>query len=66
LNATDSYQHTWLGVFGTDITPDIAEALGLSSSQGRGSPVMDEDEGTPAGNANAGLHGGDMVVNNIN
>jgi serine protease Do len=47
LIATDSYQHPWLGAFGTDITPDIAQALGLSLSPGRGFLVMDEDEGSP-------------------
>jgi serine protease Do len=36
LIATDSYPHAWLGAFGIDIIPDIAEALGLCLSQGRG------------------------------
>jgi S1-C subfamily serine protease len=29
-----SYQHAWLGIAGTDITPDIAKAIGLNETKG--------------------------------
>ena len=60
LIVTGSYQHPWLGVFGVDITPDIARALGLDLNQAKGFLVMNVDEGSPA--YNAGLRGGERVT----
>jgi S1-C subfamily serine protease len=60
LIATGSYQHPWLGVFGVDITPDIAKALGLDLNQAKGFLVMNVDEGSPADNA--GIRGGERVT----
>jgi S1-C subfamily serine protease len=51
LIATGSYQHPWLGVFGIDITPDVAKALGLDLNQAKGFLVTNVDEGSHADNA---------------
>ncbi len=48
------YRHPWLGVSGSDITPEIAEALGLSEA--RGFLVVDVVTNSPA--AKAGIKGG--------
>lgn len=48
------YRHPWLGVSGTDITPEIAEALGLKEA--RGFLVIDVVANGPA--AKAGIKGG--------
>jgi serine protease Do len=63
LIATGSYQHPWLGLFGVDITPDIAKALGLDLNQAKGFLVMNVDEVSPA--YNAGVRGGerDTTIN---
>jgi serine protease Do len=65
LIATGSYEHPWLGVFGADITPDIAKALGLDLNQAKGFLVMNVDETSPA--YNAGVRGGErsIVINGI-
>jgi serine protease Do len=60
LIATGSYEHPWLGVFGVDITPDIAKALGLDLNQAKGFLIMSLDNGSPADNA--GIRGGDRVI----
>jgi serine protease Do len=60
LIATGSYQHPWLGVFGADITPDVAKALGLDLNQAKGFLVMNVDEGSPA--YKAGIRGGESVA----
>ena len=54
LVTTGSFKHPWLGVSGTDMTPGIAEALGLKEP--RGFLVVDVVDGSPA--AKAGIHGG--------
>ncbi len=48
------YRHPWLGVSGTDITPEIAEALNLQEA--RGFLVIDVVANSPA--AKAGIRGG--------
>jgi serine protease Do len=58
LIATGSYEHPWLGVFGVDITPDIAKALGLDLNQAKGFLVLNVDDRSPA--YNAGVRGGEM------
>jgi S1-C subfamily serine protease len=49
-----SFSHPWLGVSGTDMTPGIAEALGLEEP--RGFLVVDVVSGSPA--ESAGVRGG--------
>jgi serine protease Do len=60
LIETGSYQHPWLGMFGVDITPDVAKALGLDLNQAKGFLVMNVDDGSPADNA--GIRGGERVT----
>ena len=52
--ADGKYRHPWLGVSGSDITPEIAEALGLREA--RGFLVVDVVANSPA--AKAGIKGG--------
>ena len=61
LITAGSYQHPWLGLIGIDITPDIAEALGLSLDEAKGFLVIGVNEGSPADKA--GIRGGDRVTN---
>jgi serine protease Do len=63
LIAIGSYEHPWLGVFGVDITPDIAKALGLDLNQAKGFLVLNVDNRSPA--YNAGVRGGerDTTIN---
>jgi serine protease Do len=61
LIETGSYQHPWLGLSGVDITPDIANALGLGLQDAKGFLVINVNEGSPADNA--GIRGGDRVTN---
>ena len=56
LITTGSFQHPWLGVAGRDMTPGIAEHLGLKEP--RGFLVMDVVAGSPA--EKAGIRGGDQ------
>jgi S1-C subfamily serine protease len=58
LVTTGSFQHPWLGVSGTDMTPGIADALGLKEP--RGFLVVDVVAGSPA--EKAGIRGGDRQV----
>jgi serine protease Do len=53
------YQHPWLGVSGTSLNPDLAEAMKLDSDQ-RGALVVDVVPGGPADEA--GLQGSDRQV----
>ena len=61
LITNGTYLHPWVGVAGTDITPEIALALGLEEA--RGFLVMDITPGSPADKS--GIRGGDMPVTNI-
>jgi S1-C subfamily serine protease len=58
LIANGSYVHPWIGVSGTDMTPEIAIKLGLKEA--RGFLVIDIVMGSPA--ERAGIRGGDMPV----
>src|ERR671925_730975 len=58
LIANGSYVHPWIGVSGTDVTPEIALELGLKEA--RGFLVIDIVMGSPADRA--GIRGGDMPV----
>jgi S1-C subfamily serine protease len=53
-----SFSHPWIGLSGTNMTPEIANALGLKES--RGFLVVDTVSGSPA--EKGGLHGGNKVV----
>ncbi len=53
-----SFQHPWLGVSGTNMTPEIAEAIGLGEP--RGFLVIDTAPGGPADSA--GVQGGDTPI----
>lgn len=55
LVTTGSFEHPWLGVSGIDMTPEIAEAIGLGEP--RGFLVIETTPGGPA--ATAGVQGGD-------
>jgi S1-C subfamily serine protease len=52
------FEHPWLGISGTDVTPDIANAIGLQEA--RGFLVIDAVEGGPA--HMAGIQGGDRLA----
>jgi S1-C subfamily serine protease len=54
-----TYQHPYLGIVGTDITPELAEALGLAEA--RGFLVTDVTNGGPA--QKAGIRGGNSLFN---
>jgi len=54
-----SYQQPYIGISGTDLTPEIAEVMQLGSAQ-RGALVIDVNPGTPA--EAAGLEGSDRSV----
>ena len=59
LIRTGHYDHPWLGVSGTSLTPELATAMGLRPEQ-RGALVADVLPDGPAGRA--GLHGSDRQV----
>ena len=61
LISSGVYQHPWLGISGTDVTPEIAEALGLSEA--KGFLVTDITSESPADKA--GIRGG-YRIDNIN
>ena len=56
LITTGSFKHPWLGVAGRDMTPGIADRLGLKEP--RGFLVMDVVAGSPA--QTAGIRGGNQ------
>jgi S1-C subfamily serine protease len=62
LISTGSYKHPWLGISGTDVTPDIADSLKLKEP--RGFLVADVVDGSPA--QKAGIHGGSGDTTTIN
>jgi serine protease Do len=59
LIQTGRYEHAWLGVSGTSLTPALATAMGLKPEQ-RGALVVDVVPGSPADQA--GLRGSDRQV----
>ncbi|MDP9197340.1 MAG: trypsin-like peptidase domain-containing protein [Thermoproteota archaeon] len=54
LISQQTYKHPWIGISGTDVTPEIASALKLNQSTGF--LVIDVTPGSPA--SKAGLRGG--------
>jgi S1-C subfamily serine protease len=63
LITTGSYQHPWLGVAGRDMTPGIADRLGLDEP--RGFLVMDVVAGSPAEKAGILKGNQDAVIDGI-
>src|SRR5918996_1752597 len=59
LIASGDYQHPYLGIIGVDISPEIADALGLEEA--RGFLVTDVSRGSPA--QKAGIQGGNSLAN---
>jgi S1-C subfamily serine protease len=59
LIESGTYQHPYLGIRGMDVTPSIAEAMGLDSGT-RGALVVEVVEGGPA--QKAGLRGGTREI----
>lgn len=59
LIETGSYQHPWLGVSGGDITPTIAEDMGLDEET-KGALIAEVKEGGPA--EEAGVRGDDVII----
>lgn len=59
LIATGAYQHPYLGIRGTSLTPPLAEAMDLPATQ-RGALVIEVEAGGPSGEA--GLQGSDQEV----
>jgi S1-C subfamily serine protease len=53
-----SFNHPWLGLSGTNITPEIANVIGLKEP--RGFLVVDVISGSPA--EKAGIHGGKQLT----
>jgi len=53
------YAHSWLGISGTPMDPDLAQAMGLQADQ-RGALVVEVVPGGPAGKA--GLQGSDRTI----
>ncbi len=54
LIANGRYEHPWVGISGITLTSDLAQAMGLPSSQ-RGALIIEVVSGSPADKA--GLHG---------
>jgi serine protease Do len=59
LISSGVYQHPWLGISGTDVTPEIAEAVGLKEA--KGFLVTDITSESPADKA--GIRGGYKIDN---
>jgi len=59
LIKTGKYEHPWLGISGTSLTPDLAKANKLDETQ-QGVLIVDIANNGPA--AKAGLHGSDSQV----
>ena len=59
LISSGMYQHPWLGISGTDVTPEIAEAVGLEEA--KGFLVTDITSESPADRA--GIRGGYKIDN---
>jgi serine protease Do len=59
LIKTGHYEHSWLGISGTSLAPDLSKAMGLKADQ-RGVLVVEVTPGSPADKA--GLRGSDRQV----
>ena len=62
LIQTGSYEHPWLGISGYNLTPDLAEAMGLNNST-RGTLVASIIEGGPADQAGLRESTSTVIIN---
>ena len=58
LISDNVYRHPWIGISGTDLTPDIASAINVTKPSGF--LIIDITPNSPA--SKAGLHGGDKLI----
>jgi serine protease Do len=64
LISTGTYSHPYLGISGTDVTPDIAQAMNLPSDT-RGALVEQVTPGGPAANANLQGSNNTVTINGV-
>jgi serine protease Do len=64
LISTGTYSHPYLGISGTDVTPDIAQAMNLPSDT-RGALVEQVTPGGPAANANLQSSNTNVTINGV-
>lgn len=64
LISTGTYSHPYLGISGTDVTPDIAQAMNLPSDT-RGALVDQVTPGGPAANANLQGSNTNVTINGV-
>lgn len=64
LISTGKYDHPYLGISGTDMTPDIAQAMNLPDTT-RGALVVTVTAGGPAANANLQASNTTATINGI-
>ncbi len=62
LIATGRYQHTWMGISGASLTPDLAQAMNLSADQ-QGALIVDVVPGGPADQAKLRGSGQALTIN---
>jgi serine protease Do len=64
LIATGTYSHPYLGISGTNVTPDIAQAMNLPADT-RGALVETVSPGGPAANANLQASNNTVTINGV-
>jgi serine protease Do len=64
LIQSGSYAHPWLGISGTSLTPDLAQAMGLKAGQ-RGALVVTVLAGSPAAQAGLQPSNTDVTINGV-
>ena len=64
LISSGSYAHPYLGISGTDLTPDIAQAMNLSADT-RGALIEQVSPGGPAANANLQGSNNTVTINGV-
>jgi 2-alkenal reductase len=64
LISSGSYAHPYLGISGTDMTPDIAQAMNLSADT-RGALIEQVSPGGPAANANLQGSNNTVTINGV-
>jgi serine protease Do len=65
LIKTGTYAHSWIGISGTTLTPDLAKAMNLNSDQ-RGALVEDVTSGGPADKAGLKASADQVSINGTN
>jgi serine protease Do len=61
---TGAYEHPWLGISGTSLTPDLAQAMGLQANQ-RGALVATVLASSPAAQAGLQPSNTDVTINGV-